>query len=220
MTRLADSACAIAFLFLPVLMSAQTSSQGDPQVELEKLAALVKQGAVGKVRVLHVHDSMLTRVAVSKDGLRSIATPAQDSAQYRACNEKAKAQTEMNACASDEAARIDAELNDVYRKLLSTAASPPESAAKIKAAERAWIAYRDAYMDAMYPAKNKQAEYGSIYPMEADLLRAKLTRRQVTALKELLQQYSGEGGMGEAVDPKDGSLHSHISVAASSKPSR
>ena len=54
------------------------------------------------------------------------------------------------------------------------------------------LSYRDAYMDAMYPAENKQAEYGSIYPMEADLLRAKLTQRQVTALKELLRQYSGD----------------------------
>ena len=102
---------------------------------------------------------------------------------------KAKVQLEMNACASDEAARVDTELNDTYRKLLSQAASEPEAVAKIKASEKAWIAYRDAYMDAMYPAKDKQAEYGSIYPMDADLLRAKLTRQQVMALKELLQQY-------------------------------
>jgi uncharacterized protein YecT (DUF1311 family) len=130
---------------------------------------------------------------------------AQDSAQYRACNEKAKTQMEMNACASEEAARADTELNEVYRKLLTQAASQQEAVAKIKAAERAWIAYRDAYMDAMYPAKNKQAEYGSIYPMEADLLRAKLTQRQVTALKELIQQYSGEAGISETVNPDDGS---------------
>jgi len=151
--------------------------------------------------------------------LASLPGLAQDSAQYRACNDKAKTQTEMNACASDEAARVDAELNDVYHKLLSKAASPPEAAAKIKAAERAWIAYRDAYMDAMYPAKDKQAEYGSIYPMEADLLRAKLTQRQVTALKELLQQYSGEehSGASETVNPKDGNLHLQIPVVASNK---
>lgn len=116
---------------------------------------------------------------------------AQDSKQYRACNEKAKTQAEINACANGEASRVDAELNDVYRKLLSKAASDPEAVAKIKAAERAWIAYRDAYIAAMYPAKDKQAEYGSIYPMEANLLRAKLTERQVTALQELLQQYGG-----------------------------
>jgi uncharacterized protein YecT (DUF1311 family) len=130
--------------------------------------------------------------------LAALPAFAQDSAQYRACNEKAKVQAEMNACASDEAARVETELNRVYQKLLSQVASQPEATTKIKAAERAWIAYRDAYMDAMYPAKNKQAEYGSIYPMEADLLRAKLTQRQVTALKELLQQYSGDEHSGTA----------------------
>jgi uncharacterized protein YecT (DUF1311 family) len=96
----------------------------------------------------------------------------------------------MNACASGEAARLDAELNEVYRKLLSQAASQAGAVAKVKAAERAWIAYRDAYLDAMYPAEDKPAEYGTIYPMEAELLRAKLTQQQVTALKELLKQYS------------------------------
>lgn len=127
--------------------------------------------------------------------IASFSAFAQDSAQYRACSEKAKTQTEMNRCASDEAARVDAELNEVYRKLLSHAASQEEAVAKIKTAERAWVAYRDAYIDATYPAKDKQAEYGSIYPMEADLLRAKLTQRQVTALEELLQQYSGGGAL-------------------------
>jgi len=119
---------------------------------------------------------------------------AQDSAQYRVCNEKAKTQAELTACASEEAARADSELNEVYQKLLSQAASREEAVAKVKAAERAWMAYRDAYMDAMYPARNKQAEYGSIYPMEVDLLRAKLTQRQVTALKEVLERYTGAGG--------------------------
>jgi uncharacterized protein YecT (DUF1311 family) len=123
--------------------------------------------------------------------IASIPSLAQHSEQYRACSDKAKAQGEMNVCASEESARIDAQLNDVYRKLLSQAASQQEGVAKIKAAERAWIAYRDSYIDAMYPARDKQAEYGSIYPMEVDLLRAKLTQQQVAALKELLQQYGG-----------------------------
>lgn len=145
---------------------------------------------------------------------------AQESAQYRACNEKAKTQMEMNACASEEAARADAELNDVYRKVLAQAGKQDEAVAKIKTAERAWIGYRDAYMDAMYPAKNKQAEYSSIYPMEVDLLRAKMTQRQVTALKELLQQYSGDehSGTSETVDPKTGNLHLTIPVVATNKP--
>jgi hypothetical protein len=65
-------------LIFPILMSAQTSSQGDPQVDLEKLALLLKQGAVGKVKVLHVSDSTLTRVAVSRDALHSIADSTLD----------------------------------------------------------------------------------------------------------------------------------------------
>jgi len=152
--------------------------------------------------------------------LASLPALAQDSAQYRACNEKAKVQAELNVCASEETARADAELNEVYRKVLAEAGKQEEAVTKIKAAERARIAYRDAYMDAMYPAKNKQAEYGSIYPMEADLLRAKLTQRQVTALKELQQQYSGDehSGTSETVDPKTGNLHLAIPVVASSKP--
>ena len=139
--------------------------------------------------------------------LAALSSLAQNSAGYRTCNEKAKTQAEMNACASDEAARVDTELNEVYHKLLSQAESQEDTVAKIKAAERAWISYRDAYMDAMYPAKDKQAEYGSIYPMEANLVRAKLTQRQITALKELLQQYSGEeqSGASATVKPKDSS---------------
>ena len=96
----------------------------------------------------------------------------------------------MNACASEEAARDDAELNREYRKLLSIAGKDHERVAKIESMERAWIAFRDAYLDAMYPAKDKQAEYGSIFPMEADMVRAKLTRQQIAALRELQTQGS------------------------------
>jgi uncharacterized protein YecT (DUF1311 family) len=115
---------------------------------------------------------------------------AQDSDAYRSCSAKANTQAEMNACASDEAARVDAKLNTIYQQLLSKIASQPEALAKIKAAERAWLVYRDAYIEATYPAKDKAAEYGSIYPLEAALLRAKLTQRQVAALDDLLQHYS------------------------------
>jgi uncharacterized protein YecT (DUF1311 family) len=136
--------------------------------------------------------------------IASLPALAQDSAQYRACITKAITQKDMHVCASDEAARVDTELNDVYRELLSKATSPPEAIPKIRDAERAWIAYRDAYIAAMYPAKDKLAEYGSIYPMEVDLLYAKLTRQHVTALKELLQQYSGAArpGVGGTANPK------------------
>ncbi len=86
-----------------------------------------------------------------------------------------------------QAKRVDAELNRVYRELPSQNKDDPAAAEKIKKAQRAWVAYRDAYLDAMFPAEDKQAEYGSMYSMEADLLLAGLTARQIDALKDLIR---------------------------------
>jgi len=120
--------------------------------------------------------------------LTSTSSFCQVSKEYRACNEKAKTTGEMNACAHDEAARVDAKLDAVYAKVLSQAESDPAGLARIKAAERDWIAYRDAYISAMFPAAHKITEYGAMYPMKVDLLRAKMTHQQIAALNQLLQR--------------------------------
>lgn len=114
---------------------------------------------------------------------------AQDSGQLDRCMDKANTQLAITSCANEEAMRADAELTDIYKKLLLAARKESGAADKIEAAERAWIVYRDAFLEAMYPAKDKQAAYGSIFPTEADLLRARLARRQTEALRELLQRY-------------------------------
>jgi uncharacterized protein YecT (DUF1311 family) len=121
----------------------------------------------------------------------SLSAIGQDSALYRACNQKARTQAEMNACANQEGARADAERNRLYDRLRAAAADQPEASAKIKAAENAWLGYRDAYLEEMYPAADKQGAYGSIYPMEAEMLRAKLTRHHTAELKDVLQRYKG-----------------------------
>jgi hypothetical protein len=43
----------------------------------------------------------------------------------------------------------------------------------------------------LYPATDKQAEYGSMFPMEWDLFRAELTQQHVAALRSILQHYNG-----------------------------
>jgi uncharacterized protein YecT (DUF1311 family) len=107
---------------------------------------------------------------------------------YRACSKQAKTQLDMNGCANEEAKRLDIELNKVYKLLLSKVRGNAVATAKIQAAQKAWVTYRDAHIDAMYPAKDKQAEYGSIFPMEVDLLAAKLTRQHIGALQDILRQ--------------------------------
>ena len=114
---------------------------------------------------------------------------SQTSKQLDDCNAKAKAQPELNACAAQEADRVDAKMNGVYKQLLAKAGSDANDVAKIKAAERSWLAYRDAYIEATYPAADKQAEYGSEYLMDVNLLRAKLTQQHIADLEELLKQY-------------------------------
>jgi len=121
--------------------------------------------------------------------LAALFSFSQNSAQYLACNEKAKAQPELNACAKQEADRVDAQMNTVYKQLVAKAASDPNDVAKIKAAERAWVAYRDAYIEATYPAADKQAEYGSEYLMDVALLTARLTQQHIADLQEMLKQY-------------------------------
>jgi len=117
------------------------------------------------------------------------SSAAQDSPAYSSCTSKAKTQTELNVCASEEASRADAESDAAFHALLSKAAADSEALEKIQIAESAWRAYREAFVDAMYPAKDKQAAYGSIYPMKVDLLRAEFAREHLAALKKLSQQY-------------------------------
>jgi uncharacterized protein YecT (DUF1311 family) len=116
---------------------------------------------------------------------------AQYSAQFEACMAKAMSQTAMNACAGGEDRRADAELNTVYQKVLSAARAQPSAVENIRKMERAWIAYRDAYLGAMYPAADKQAEYGSVYPMNVGLVRARLTYKQIDELRALIEEYVG-----------------------------
>ena len=115
---------------------------------------------------------------------------AQNSKQYLDCSHNAQTQADMNACADQEFKRVDTRLNNTYRSLLAKTAQQPETAAKIKSAQKAWLVFRDAYLEAMYPATDKQTEYGSIYPMQLALLRAKLTRQQSAALKDLLRRHA------------------------------
>jgi uncharacterized protein YecT (DUF1311 family) len=118
---------------------------------------------------------------------------SQESAQFRDCMKKASDQTSMNSCEDAEFRRADSELNGVYQLLLSKATQIPSATVKIKAAERAWILYRDAYMEALFPADDKQGAYGTRYPMDFAAFKTGLTREHAKALRELIKQYGEEG---------------------------
>ncbi len=111
---------------------------------------------------------------------------------HAACWKTARTQLQINECANLEASAADAALEKNYKALLVASVHQPGARAKVELQERAWEMYRNAYIDAMFPAKDKQVEYGSVYPMQASLTRAWLTRQHVEALQRILHSYIGE----------------------------
>ena len=73
--------------------------------------------------------------------------------------EKATATFELNFCAGKELTKADAELNEVYAKVLARipaiSSEPPYDAksfeAALRASQRAWVAYRDADCNGLVP---------------------------------------------------------------------
>lgn len=76
----------------------------------------------------------------------------------------------LNECATAEARRADAELNRVYRETMTR--HEGAAAARIRAGQRTWIAYRDAWCE----AASSLYEGGSMRPMVHDFCVADLTR--------------------------------------------
>ncbi len=107
--------------------------------------------------------------------------------EYSKCSESATTQMQMNACASGELKRADAEMNRIYQALLQKRKDDPDATAKTRAAQRAWLKFRDAHMAEVFPAANPQVEYGSIYPMLYALEEASVTRERVTMLQDILE---------------------------------
>jgi uncharacterized protein YecT (DUF1311 family) len=103
------------------------------------------------------------------------------------CWDRARTQAAINACAAAQSRRVEDEMNKAYDLLLacSTAANPT-AVPKLKTAQAAWLAYRDAQLDAVFAAEDKQLAYGTVYPMCVHLLRSQLTARRTDELKQML----------------------------------
>ena len=108
------------------------------------------------------------------------------------CFDKATTQLESNDCASRQYQEADAELNRVYKAILEKYKKDPLFIEKLRSAQRAWLAYRDAEIDAKYPHAGEGNYYGSIFPMCDSLYRAQLTEERTRKLREWLD--GGEEG--------------------------
>lgn len=97
----------------------------------------------------------------------------------------------------------DAELNRVYQQVLAKYADEPTFVHRFKQAQRAWIKFRDAHLEARYPALDKRGEYGSIYSLCFSNLMAELTEARTQQLKLWLDGIGeGDGCAGSVRTPE------------------
>jgi uncharacterized protein YecT (DUF1311 family) len=105
-------------------------------------------------------------------------------ASLLACNSAyAQSQPELNAAADAEYQKADARLNATYKKLL--AKLDDEGKKKLIAAERAWVAYRDAQADFDADAA---ARGGSMEPMEYSNSCLELTEARIKQLEKAIEE--------------------------------
>lgn len=67
----------------------------------------------------------------------------------------------LNACGQYKL--VDAEMNRLYQQVLKEHSQDRLFSQKLRAAQRAWLAYRDAHLESLYPAADKRLAYGSVY---------------------------------------------------------
>ena len=99
---------------------------------------------------------------------------------------QAQNQGEMNQQAAASFAKADQQLNALYKKAL--AGLDEESKAKLKAAQRAWVAFRDAEAEFHMQV---EAGGGSMAAMIYEGTRARLTKARIAELREFLANHAG-----------------------------
>lgn len=98
----------------------------------------------------------------------------------------AQSQLEMNAEACGKYDKADAELNKMYQQIQKDYKKDTLFLQKMKKAQNAWIAFRDAQIEAKYPLKpneNPKQVYGSVYTMCRCSVLAKMTENRIAELK-------------------------------------
>jgi uncharacterized protein YecT (DUF1311 family) len=103
-----------------------------------------------------------------------------------------QSQAEMNACAADQYAKADAELNAVYRQLIAKYKSDAEFVGRLRLAQESWLRFRDADVTCFYYQKDKVAAYGSVYPTCRSRAMTHLTAERTKELKQMLDPQEGD----------------------------
>jgi uncharacterized protein YecT (DUF1311 family) len=95
----------------------------------------------------------------------------------------AQSQAKLNDEACSEFQKADEEMNSIYKQILIQYKDDSIFIEKLKVAQRAWLLFRDAHLESLYPEEDKLLYYGSVYSMCRCIALAGLTRKRTEELK-------------------------------------
>jgi len=101
-----------------------------------------------------------------------------------------QSQPEMNQEACAEYKKADTKLNQVYQQILREYKTDALFIQKMKQAQQAWVKFRDAHIELLYPLEpkaNPNQKYGSVYPMCNCLALTRITEKRTEELKEWIE---------------------------------
>lgn len=110
-----------------------------------------------------------------------------EGADPTSCNGEVSVQVDLNQCAADRLQQADDELNRIYQAILKQYSEDRVFLEKFRKAQRAWLLFRDAELEAKFPENDKQSYYGSVYPMCAARFLAQRTQERIKQLQEWLE---------------------------------
>ncbi len=107
------------------------------------------------------------------------------------CNPEGN-QAELNQCSFDDYKAADKKLNDTWKKLMAKFKSDKTATAKLKAAQNAWIVFRDAEVEAQFACDAKDAPcWGSMEPMLTNEVMQELTEARTARLQKYIDDGLG-----------------------------
>jgi uncharacterized protein YecT (DUF1311 family) len=118
---------------------------------------------------------------------------SQTTTKSKPCGEYGS-QAEMNGCFAKEAQDADARLSATYRKLLSRIKDNKIALANAVAAERAWVAFRDAQLAALWPVASDTEiqSLGTVHPMCYAMERKAMTEERIKQLRQQMKSKEGD----------------------------
>lgn len=100
---------------------------------------------------------------------------------------EAQTQLEINSAAQNEFELSEQKMDSVFAAILVEYENAPEFISSLKKAQEAWIIFRDAHLESIYPEKDKRAYYGSVYPFCSSNILTQLNKQRTEQLKTWLK---------------------------------